>query len=95
MPLRLRSPHPGLMARVFELQVSLSQAIQQASSITQLNAQGQAAFECLNDFAQSLSFLGLSDDEAAFLNDCVDDARIALRGRAELRMLMLQGGRGA
>lgn len=88
---QIEGSNPGLLPGLFSLQVSLARQVSRASSVTELNTSGQAAFESLNAFGDSIASLGLSQDELEFLSDCVDDVRIAIRGRAELQMLVLEG----
>jgi|GEM_PF-3139766 len=88
---QIESSNPGLLPRIFALQVSLAREIGRASSVAQLNASGQAAFAALNALGESFDSLDLAADEVEFLSECVDDVRIAIRGRAELQMLIIEG----
>ena len=83
--------HPGLLSSLFALQVRLCREVERASSAAALNKAGQSAFDTLNSFGDSIGSLSLEADEQQLLSDALDDVRIAVRGRAELRMLILEG----
>ena len=73
------------------LQITLCRQVDQASSIGELNARGQGAFDVLNEFGESIDPQSLNIDELEFLNLCMDDVRMIVRSRAELQMLVIEG----